>query len=192
MATKVLSAAVIGLDAELVEVEADLLNQLPSMAIVGLPDKAVEESKERVKSAIKNSGIDFPRKKVTINLAPADVKKEGPSYDLPIAVSVLLSMNMLNLPQEWDKILFVGELALDGSLRTVSGVIAIALMAKAKGIQSLYLPKINADEAGLIDGIDIYGVESLHQLISHFKGMSQILSHERADIVSIFATDDES
>ncbi|KKQ55544.1 MAG: hypothetical protein US74_C0028G0003 [Parcubacteria group bacterium GW2011_GWA2_38_13] len=192
MASKVLSAAVIGLDAELVEVEADLLNQLPAMAIVGLPDKAVEESKERVKSAIKNSGIDFPRKKVTINLAPADVKKEGPSYDLPIAVSVLLAMNMVNLPDAWDRIIFIGELALDGLLRPVSGVIAIALAAKAKGITSIYLPKINADEASLIDGIDIYPVVSLHQLITHFNGTEKIAIHERGDVVSFFTNDEES
>lgn len=174
MSSKVLSAAIIGLDAELVEVEADLSNQLPTMAIVGLPDKAVEESKERVKSAIKNSGVEFPRQKVTINLAPADVKKEGPSYDLPIAISILLASEIIRLPSPFYEHAFVGELALDGTLRPVSGVIAIALMAKAKGIKNLYLPKTNADEASVISGIQIYALESLRGLISHFLNMEEL------------------
>jgi len=174
MSSKVLSAAIIGLDAELVEVEADLSNQLPTMAIVGLPDKAVEESKERVKSAIKNSGVEFPRQKVTINLAPADVKKEGPAYDLPIAVSILLVSEIIRLPSPFYEHAFVGELALDGTLRPVSGVIAIALMAQAKGIKKLYLPKTNADEASVISGIEIYALESLRELISHFLNMEAL------------------
>ncbi len=174
MSSKVLSAAIIGLDAELVEVEADLSHQLPTMAIVGLPDKAVEESKERVKSAIKNSGVEFPRQKVTINLAPADVKKEGPAYDLPIAISILLTSEIIRLPSPFYEHAFVGELALDGTLRPVSGVIAIAIMAKAKGIKKLYLPKTNADEASVIGGIEIYALESLRELISHFLNMEEL------------------
>lgn len=174
MSSKIFSAAVVGLDAELVEVEADLSNQMPGIAIVGLPDKAVEESKERVKSAMKNSGIEFPRQKVTINLAPADIKKEGPSYDLPIAVSVLVAMNIFHLSFSPQDHLFIGELALDGHLRPVSGVIAIALMAKRRGIKKIYLPKTNADEARLIHGLEIYSMESLNQLISHFLGEQQM------------------
>lgn len=167
MAVKVLTAAVIGLDAAIVEVEADLHRQLPAISIVGLPDKAVEESKERVKSAIKNCGIDLPRKKITINLAPADIKKEGPAYDLPIAVSILLAMEKIHFSEPYDRQMFIGELALDGGLRPVQGVIAIVQKAKEIGIRKVYLPRVNAQEASLVRGGEIIALSSLRDLIDY-------------------------
>lgn len=178
MPSKVLSAAVVGLDAEVIEVEADLLNQLPGMTIVGLPDKSVEESRERVKSALKNSGVEFPRQKVIINLAPADIKKEGPAYDLPVAISILVACKSLRFDSPYLEHLFLGELALDGTLRPVSGVLAVAMLAKKQGIKNLYVPKMNADEARLISGITVYGVESLHGLMEHFLFRERIQPHE--------------
>jgi magnesium chelatase family protein len=170
MSAKVISAAVLGLNCELVEVEADTASSLPKFFIVGLPDKAVDESKERVRSAVKNSGFSMPRGKVTINLAPADLKKEGPAYDLPIAVSILLTTKQLMLPAAWDSQLFIGELSLDGNLRPVSGVLSICLKVKEKGIKTIYLPAANAAEAGLVAGLEIFACFSLAQLIAHLSG----------------------
>ena len=146
MSAKVLSAAVLGLNCELVEVEADTSASNPGIFIVGLPDKAVDESRERVRSAIKNSDLSMPRGKVTINLAPADLKKEGPAYDLPIAISILLASKQLFLTVPFDQQIFIGELALDGQLRPVNGVLSICLEAKNKGIKTVYLPQANAAE----------------------------------------------
>src|SRR3989338_6015636 len=129
MLAKVISAAVIGLDAYKVDVEVDIPSQgLPSFTIVGLPDKAVEESKERVRSAIKNSGADFPAKRITVNLAPADIPKEGPSYDLAIALGILIASGQIS--PKIEKSLFIGELSLDGSLRSTNGVLPKAIFAK--------------------------------------------------------------
>ncbi len=176
MSTKLLTTAAIGLDSELIEIEADsTFAQLPMTLIVGLPDKAITEAKERVRSAIKNSGAEFPsRHRLTISLAPADLKKEGPAYDLPIAVSILLDSNQINLPDGWDKQIFIGELALDGALRPVTGVISSAMLAKRKGIKKIYLPQANAAEANLIPGLEIYPVANLNQLINHFQNLEPI------------------
>lgn len=164
---KLYSASVVGLDALPVEVEVDISQGLPSFTIVGLPDKAIEESKERVRSAIRNSKIQFPVHRLTVNLAPADLKKEGPSYDLPIAIGVLISDE--KIPQIAEKSLFCGELALDGSLRRVNGILPIVLMAKESGFEKIYLPEQNKDEAAIVKGIEIIPVENLGQLIFHFK-----------------------
>ncbi|HLD28293.1 MAG TPA: magnesium chelatase domain-containing protein, partial [Patescibacteria group bacterium] len=154
MSSKVLSAATIGLDCELVEVEADHSpHGNPGIYIVGLPDKAVDESKSRVRSAVRNSALEFPRGNVTVNLAPADLKKMGTYYDLPIAISCLSQTQQLQLENYQDK-LFVGELALDGDLRPVSGVLSIAMMCRDRGIKDLFLPKGNAGEAALVTGIN--------------------------------------
>ncbi|HLC89656.1 MAG TPA: YifB family Mg chelatase-like AAA ATPase [Patescibacteria group bacterium] len=169
MSSKVFSAALIGLDCAIVEVEADTSPALPGIFVVGLPDKAVDESRERVRSAIKNSGLKMPRGKVTINLAPADLKKEGPSYDLPIAISVVLTQKNLKRINE-EKSLFVGELALDGQLRGVNGVLSICLAAKQNGFAALYLPKINAKEASLVPGLKIFGCQDLVEVINHLAG----------------------
>lgn len=164
---KVFSASVQGLDAQLIEVEVDILNGLPSLTIVGLPDKAIEESKERVRSAIKNSNAIFPVKKLTINLAPADVKKEGPAYDLPIAVGVLMADEQV--PEISDKVLLCGELALNGNLRHINGILPIAIMAKNKGFKKIFIPDVNKDEAVLVTGVEIIPVENLKSLIYHLK-----------------------
>lgn len=169
---KVFSASVVGLDALLIEVEVDISNGLPSLTIVGLPDKAIEESKERVRSAIKNSSVNFPIKKLTINLAPADLKKEGPAYDLPIAIGVLLADEQI--PNFVEKVVFCGELALDGSLRHINGILSIVLMAKNRGFKKIYIPDVNKDEAILVSGIEIIPVPDLKSLIYHFKHEKQL------------------
>ncbi len=168
MVSKVLSATVVGLDGVLVEVETDILNGLPSFTIVGLPDKAVEESKERVRSAIKNSGAEFPTKRVTVNLAPGDLPKEGPAFDLPIAVSILLSSGQLNFDTK--SALFVGELSLNGELRLSKGILPIVLAAKERGLKSVFIPKSNEKEAEVVHGIDVYAAENLKELFNHLVG----------------------
>ncbi len=167
---KILSATNIGLESYAVEIEVDIGAGLPSFTIVGLPDKAIDESKERIRSAIKNCNLNFPQHRLTINLAPADMKKEGPSFDLPMAVGILLADGQLEQLAEYGQSLFVGELALDGRLRHVNGVLPVAIYAKSKGIKRLYLPQVNAPEASLVDGVEIMAVASLGQLIKHLRG----------------------
>lgn len=173
MLAKVNSSAIVGLDAVPVEVEVDIASQgLPSFTIVGLPDKAVEESKERVRSAIKNSGSDFPAKRITVNLAPADLPKEGPSYDLPIAVGILIASGQIDA--DISDSLFMGELSLDGRLRHTNGVLSQVLMAKSKKIKRVFVPKINANEASILNGIKIYPIETLIDLMKFFKNEKEI------------------
>lgn len=168
MSSKILSAAVIGLDAEIVEVEADTGGgELGLIAIVGLPDAAVSESRERVRSAIKNSKLFLPQVKVTINLAPADLKKHGPSYDLPIAVSLMLAAKSFHLAGDPKEMLFVGELALSGDVRPINGVLLIVIEAKKKGIKTIFVPAENAAEAKLIKDIEAIPVNNLKQLVRH-------------------------
>ncbi|KKR22035.1 MAG: Mg chelatase, subunit ChlI [Parcubacteria group bacterium GW2011_GWE2_39_37] len=183
MPSKILSAACLGLDAELVEAEADTGGgQLGSFAIVGLPDTAVQESKERVRSAIKNSGFDFPKIKVTVNLAPADLRKQGPSYDLPIAISVLKATEKIRPKVDLEKCLFVGELALNGDLRPINGVLSIALTAEKKGIRTIFVPKENAAEAKLADGLEVIPVENLKELADHLENISLITAKESGSL----------
>lgn len=170
MSSKIFSAAVVGLDAELVEVEADTGGgELGIIAIVGLPDVAVSESKERVRSAIKNSNLFLPRVKVTINLAPADLKKHGPSYDLPIAVSIVLNNEPGLSPEFVNNSIFIGELALNGEIRSVNGVLPISLMAKKQKIKYLFVPEENAKEAKLAKDVRVFPVQNLSQLILHLR-----------------------
>ncbi len=180
MLSKVNSCAVIGLDCEPVEVELDISPGLGAITVVGLPDTAVQESKERVRSAVKNSGYIYPATRVTINLAPADIKKEGPAYDLPIAVGVLVATEQLNADLEDS--LFVGELALNGQLRHTNGVLPIAIYAKQKGYKKLYVPEVNEYEASLVEGIDIIPVKNLLQLIDHLNGVKIVSPAEVHDI----------
>ncbi|MFH0864096.1 MAG: YifB family Mg chelatase-like AAA ATPase [Candidatus Gottesmanbacteria bacterium] len=173
MLAKVFSGATVGLESVPIEVEVDVASQgLPSLTIVGLPDKAVEEAKERVRSAIKNSGADFPPKRITINLAPADLPKEGPGFDLPIALGILMASGQLNA--DISKTLVLGELSLDGSLRHTNGVLPLAILAKDKKFKNLFLPAINAREAAVINSINIYPVNSLLQLFNHLMGNEEI------------------
>ena len=174
MLAKVWSAAIVGLDAVPIEVEVDIASQgLPAFNIVGLPDKAVEEARERVRSALKNSGADFPAKRITVNLAPADLPKEGPSYDLPIAVGILIASGQLQT--DTTKSLFMGELALDGRVRHTNGVLPIALLARERHIDDIFVPESNATEASYIAGIHIFPVDNLGKLYLHLSGQSQIV-----------------
>lgn len=172
MLTKVYSASVIGLDAAVVEVEVDISSGLPATIIVGLPDTAVQEAKERVKSAIKNSNAVFPRTRVSINLAPADLPKTGSHFDLPIAISILQNSGQVAFDPQGK--LFVGELALDGAIRPVSGVLPIVLAAKAQGFKKIFIPKENSKEASLITGITAIPCESLLQLIGYLQDLVKI------------------
>jgi magnesium chelatase family protein len=149
-----------------------------AFVIVGLPDKAVEESKERIRSAMKNSGLEFPRPKVTVNLAPADLKKEGPAYDLPITVAVVATRDSFAWHPEDAGAIFVGELSLDGHLRPIPGALSISLLAKRKGIKRIFLPAENAAEANLVPGLDIIPVRTLVELVLHLTGERRITSVE--------------
>ncbi len=181
MLAKVTSAAVVGLDAVPITVEVDIAAQgLPSFTIVGLPDKSVEESKERVRAAIKNSGADFPAKRITVNLAPADLPKEGPAYDLPIALGILVASEQLRPDTQIADSIFLGELSLDGSLRRIWGVLPCAITTRDKNYKNIFIPQENVDEASIIDKIKVYPVKSLRQLFDHFANISQSQS-EKSD-----------
>lgn len=177
---KVYSATTVGLDSFLVEVEVDIGAGLPSFTIVGLPDKAIDESKERIRAAIKNSGIKFPHHRLTVNLAPADMKKEGPSFDLPMAVGILLAGEYLQNVGEYRDSLFIGELSLNGELRHVNGVLPIALFAKEFGYKRIYLPEVNAYEASLIKGIEVMPVVDLKELIKHLRSEKIIKKYSKS------------
>lgn len=172
MISQILTACVIGLDVYKILVEVDVNNSLPSVSIVGLPDVSVNEAKERIRSAIKNSGFEFPNKKIVVNLAPADIKKTGSYYDLPIAVGILLKNNVIE-QQNLSDIAFIGELSLNGSLRAVTGVLPIAAGLKQQGIKTLIVPFDNAKEAAIIQGLNIIGVKDLNELVNHFNKSSE-------------------
>lgn len=177
MLAKVQSCAVVGLDGELVDVEVDVARGQVGFFIVGLPDTAVQESKERVRSAIRNSGFEFPLKRLTVNLAPADLRKEGPAYDLPIAVGLLIASQQLFA--ELERTVFVGELALDGTVRHAHGVLPMVGLAKERGITTAYVPESDAVEASLIEGIRIFPVRTLGQLLEHLSDSEPIAEFSR-------------
>ncbi|MBI4029597.1 ATP-binding protein, partial [Candidatus Berkelbacteria bacterium] len=172
--TKVYSATTVGLDSFLVEVEADIGRGLPNFLIVGLPDKAVSESKERIRSAINNSHAEFPRHRLTVNLAPADLKKEGSSFDLAVATAVLLANETIKSEKIPGRALFLGELALDGRLRPVSGVLAALLMARQKKFEAVFLPAANAAEASLVTKIKIFPLEGLADFLAFLNDVKEI------------------
>lgn len=190
MPVKIYSAALIGLDSELVEVEADCSPySQPGTYIVGLPDKAVDESKSRIRSAIKNSDLEFPRGAVIINLAPADLKKSGTSFDLPMAVACLAQSGQISNPDQLADSLFVGELGLDGKLRPIPGTLSIALLCQAKKISNLFVPAENAAEAGLIKDINVYPVKNLKQLHQYFsagEGLEKFVAVQNDSVEEIF------
>ncbi len=173
MLARVYSCAVIGLDGVVVEVEVDTADGLPSIAIVGLPDAAVQESRERVQAAIKNAGLAFPRRRLVVNLAPAAIHKEGPAYDLPIALGALIASGQLD-SHCVDGTMVIGELSLDGSVRHVRGVLPMAVLARQQGFRQIYTPLSDAVEAALIPGIDVYPVASLADLYAHLNGTALI------------------
>lgn len=176
---KIISAAPIGFDGHVIEVESDATKGLPSLQIVGLGNKAIDEAKERVKSAIANSLLEYPAKRITINLAPAELPKDGTHYDLPIALAILASSGQLR-PEDIGGAAFAGELALDGALRPIRGAIVIAETAKKAGLHTIYLPAANAIQAQLVEGITVIGIPSLKALYLHLK-KEKILSPAATD-----------
>jgi magnesium chelatase family protein len=168
MVARVITVAPIGFDGFIVEVESDASKALPSLQIVGLGNKAIDEAKERVRSAITNSLLEFPKKRITINLAPAELPKNGAHYDLPIALAILCVSGQLR-QKELDDAVFAGELALDGNLRPIKGAINITQMAKQAGFSRIYLPLPNVEQASLIGDIEIFGITSIKQLFLHLK-----------------------
>jgi len=186
MLTKVWSAASKGLNPIEVEVEVNVASKgFPAFNIVGLATKAVDEAKERVRTALINSGIEFPQKKITVNLAPADIPKEGSAYDLPMAVGVLVANEELEL--DGTKRFFYGEVGLDGKLRHTKGVFLLASLAKEKGVSEVYVPKLSANEAVVVEGIKVYPVNSLLDLIRHFKGEKKIKVLKKLDREELIA-----
>ena len=169
MLSKVLSSAVLGVDSYMVEVEVDLALGLPSFSTVGLPDAAVKESRDRVKAAIKNSGFDFPPRRITVNLAPADIKKEGAAFDLPMAIGVLAAQSLVK-PDRLSQVLVLGELALDGMVRPIRGALPMAVAAAKAGLEGIVLPVDNVAEAAVVKQINVYGVHSLSQTLGMLNG----------------------
>ncbi len=169
MLAKVVSSAVYGLDGYLVDVEVDIAQGLPMFSVVGLPDLAVKESRDRVRAAMKNTGLNFPIKKITVNLAPADVKKEGSAFDLPMAIGILVAEDGL-APERVAPYAIVGELSLDGRVRPVRGALPMALAAKRHGMRGLILPRENAREAAIVEGLSVVGVDTLPQVIEFLDG----------------------
>jgi len=173
MLAKVHSCAIVGMEGAIVEVEVDTSRGLPSFTIVGLPDIAVQESRERVQAAVKNSGLVFPRQRVTVNLAPAALRKEGPAYDLPIALGALVASGQVR-PESLEGSLAVGELSLDGSLRHVRGVLPMTALARQEGFRRILVPKEDANEAVLLTNIEVIPVESLTALVNHLSDVVPI------------------
>ncbi len=166
MVTKAITATTIGINAYKIEVEVDVVNSLPNISIVGLPDSAVTEAKERVHSAIKNSGFSFPLGRVIVNLAPADIRKEGTNFDLPIAIGILKEQG-INIPDDLTTA-FLGELSLDGSLRKINGVLPLVAGLKNQGIEKVFVPLENAKEAALVQDIKVYGAKHLGDIVAHY------------------------
>jgi len=186
MLSRVLSSATYGINAYLVEVETHLENAIFNYNLVGLPDNAVKESRERVIAAIKNSHLVFPNKRITINLAPADIKKEGSAYDLPIAIGILAANGQVQ-SDLLETFVILGELSLDGSLRPVHGSLPIALEVKKQGLRGMILPKQNAKEAAMVEGIDVYPMESLSETVDFLNGEHQLLRPFHVDLAEVFA-----
>lgn len=185
MVSKIYTVGLMGIEGFIVDVEADVSNGLPSFDVIGLPDAAIKEAKERAKSAIKNSRFVFPAKHITINLAPAATRKEGSAYDLPIALSLLSGTGQINIKDN-DKTVFMGEVSLDGTVNAVRGILPMVIFAYKNGFNKAFVPAENADEAAVIDGLEIYPVKSLKDIVNHFSGEKPILSHN-VSIDEIFA-----
>jgi magnesium chelatase family protein len=182
--SRVLSSAVLGVDAYTVEVEVDIRQGLPTFATVGLPEAAVKESKDRVKSAINNSGYRFPDDRITVNLAPADIKKEGTGFDLPIALGILAATGVV--PQgRLAEHLIIGELSLDGRIKPVRGSLPVALLARNSGFRGMILPKENACEAAVVDSIEVLSVPTLGELVEFLCGL-RFIQPESVDVQTIF------
>lgn len=184
MLSRINSCGLSGIDGFCVCVETDISNGMPMFDIVGLPDAAVKEAKERVRSAIKNTGYTFPAKHIIINLAPASQRKEGSGYDLPMALSILTASEQISAP-DLDKCAFFGELSLDGSVQSVNGILPMVISLYKMGYTDMYVPEENADEAAVIDGINVYPVKSLGALCNHFTDTEKIQVH-KVDLTNYF------
>ncbi|MBA7501139.1 Competence protein ComM [subsurface metagenome] len=180
MLAKVLSCAVVGLEGAIVEVEVDISPGLPSFIIVGLPDTAVQEARERVRAAIRNSSCSFPMKRIVVNLAPANLKKAGPAYDLPIAVGILLSSEQVYA--DVTQTILLGELSLDGSLRHTNGILPMVALAHKEGLSTIIVPEADAKEASLIEGAKIIPITSLSQLVSYFRGEIPVPEYKPGEV----------
>ncbi len=179
MIAQVNTTALFGIDGFIVEVEADISNGLPGFDIVGLPDAAVKESKERIRAAIKNSGLVMPSKRITLNLAPADIKKEGSHFDVPMAVGILTASEQLKQPDS--DTVFLGELSLNGDLRRINGVLPMVISAYQRGIKKIFLPEENAREAAVVEGLKVYGAKSLKDIVMHYTGEKPLLQYSESN-----------
>ncbi len=184
MLSKVKSMSLLGVDGYLVDVQVDVSGGLPSWDVVGLPDASVKESKQRIRAALRNIGFDFPSRKITINLAPADTKKEGPCFDLPITVGILRDLEILN-NDSFLEYVFIGELSLDGKLNRVNGILPMCIEAFNLGIKKVIIPFENRTEAGVIQGLDVYPASSINEVISHLNGET-LISKFSTDINKLF------
>ena len=184
MISTVKTISLTGIEGSLVEVQTDITGGLPRFEIVGLPDTSVKESKERIKSAIKNSSIEFPSRKIIINLAPASTKKEGTSYDLPIAIGILLAQNKI-INKKLENTIFIGELSLDGKINHINGVLPMCIEAMNLGIKKVILPKSNEREAAVITNLEIIGVNNLQEVIDYLNGR-KLIEGSTVDILEIF------
>src|SRR5437867_4337088 len=185
MLARVRSAAVLGIDAYLVDVETDIANGLPTFVTVGLPQGAVKEGRDRVSAAMANTGYTFPLKRVTINLAPADIKKEGSAFDLPIALGILAATEQVS-GERLAKIAVLGELGLEGAIRPVRGALPVALAARAAGVEALILPRENLPEAGVVDGLQVLGAGCLAEIADFLDGGTELMS-AAVDVARLFA-----
>ena len=185
MFSQINSCALMGIDGFEVFVQTDISNGVPAFEIVGLPDAAVKEAKERAKAAIKNTGLQFPAKRVIINLAPASQKKGGAGYDLPITVSILAATDQLTI-ENADETMFIGELSLDGGVNSVDGILPMVIFAYKNGYKKIFVPVDNANEAAVIEGVEIYPVTSLKDVCNHFTGVAKITPH-KVDLKDYFA-----
>lgn len=181
MLARVWSASLIGIEAVKVGVEVDVSGGLPGIVIVGLPDAAVQESKERVKAALRNSGLAFPMRRIVINLTPADLRKEGPSFDLPISIGILAASDQID-PQLLGDFLFLGEVSLDGALRPITGVLPIAAAAQKMGFMGLVVPQANASEAAVVKGLSVYGFENLSQVSAFLNDPTTVKPTQKLEI----------
>ncbi len=184
MISKVLSSAVMGVDGYIVVVEVDIASGLPQFTTVGLPEAAVRESKERVRSAIKNCKYEFPQRRITVNLAPADIKKQGSTFDLPISIGILSASGLIK-SDLIKQFLIIGELSLDGKVKRVKGVLSSAMCAKNNGLRGIIVPKKNAGEASVVEGIEVIGIDSVQDVVDFLNGNKEI-TPAKADISEIF------
>lgn len=189
MLSKVNSMALLGLEGYLIDVQVDVSNGMPCWEMVGLPDTSVREAKERVKTAIKNSGYEMLSKRIVINLAPADTKKEGSTFDLPIAIGILIDLGEIHTEKLQD-VAFVGELALDGKISRINGILPMCIEAQKLGIKKLIVPKENANEAAIVKGMEVLGAKNLKEVVDYLNGEGKI-EKSTVDLTKVFDSQDK-